>query len=94
MEINERTFNLLLCLHNKQVTPNKFDFVRDSINVIDFIATLSFYSDMLLQKFASDLENAGIYINSWLLGIRKYTYITLLYLSLKISWTSSPSSEF
>ena len=42
-----------------QVAPSRLDFVRDLINVIDFIATLSFYSDMLLQKFASDLENAG-----------------------------------
>ncbi len=30
------------------------------INVIDFIATMSFYSDMLLQRLAADIENADI----------------------------------
>ncbi|XP_076306820.1 potassium voltage-gated channel protein Shaw-like [Tachypleus tridentatus] len=42
------------------VAPSKLDFIRAPINVIDFIATMSFYSDMLLQKLASDLENADI----------------------------------
>lgn len=41
-----------------QVAPSRLDFVRDLINVIDFIATLSFYSDMALQN-TYDLENAG-----------------------------------
>ncbi|XP_076042708.1 potassium voltage-gated channel shaker cognate w isoform X2 [Oratosquilla oratoria] len=41
-------------------SPNKFDFVKASVNMIDFIATLSFYIDILLQKFASHLENADI----------------------------------
>ncbi|RWS11447.1 potassium voltage-gated channel protein Shaw-like protein, partial [Dinothrombium tinctorium] len=39
------------------VAPSKLDFVRDMINVIDFVATMSFYSDMLLQNLASDLED-------------------------------------
>ena len=30
------------------------------INIIDFVATMSFYSDMLLQSLAHDLENADI----------------------------------
>ncbi|KAG0443964.1 hypothetical protein HPB47_014336 [Ixodes persulcatus] len=42
------------------VSPRKLDFVRAPINIIDFIATMSFYSDMLLQHLAADLENADI----------------------------------
>lgn len=42
------------------VSPNKLDFIRAPINIIDFIATMSFYSDMLLQRLASGLENADI----------------------------------
>ncbi|CAG2112784.1 unnamed protein product, partial [Medioppia subpectinata] len=42
------------------VSPSKLDFVRDMINVIDFIATMSFYSDMILQRLAADIENADI----------------------------------
>ncbi|KAK7067564.1 hypothetical protein SK128_019033 [Halocaridina rubra] len=41
-------------------SPNKFLFLRASVNMIDLIATLSFYVDILLQKFASHLENADI----------------------------------
>ncbi|KAI1279602.1 Potassium voltage-gated channel protein Shaw [Halotydeus destructor] len=42
------------------VSPSKLEFVGDMINVIDFIATMSFYSDMILQNLAADLENADI----------------------------------
>lgn len=42
------------------VNPRKLDFARDPINIIDFIATMSFYGDMLLQYLAADLENADI----------------------------------
>ena len=42
------------------MSPSKLDFVRDMINVIDFIATMSFYSDMILQRLAADIENADI----------------------------------
>ncbi|XP_003737197.1 potassium voltage-gated channel protein Shaw [Galendromus occidentalis] len=42
------------------VNPRKLDFAQDPINIIDFIATMSFYSDMLLQYLAADLENADI----------------------------------
>ncbi|OXA51888.1 potassium voltage-gated channel protein Shaw [Folsomia candida] len=41
-------------------SPNKWQFIRASVNVIDYIATLSFYIDLILQKFASHLENADI----------------------------------
>lgn len=40
--------------------PNKCEFVKSSVNVIDYIATLSFYVDLSLQKFATHLENADI----------------------------------
>ncbi|KAJ6224463.1 hypothetical protein RDWZM_003008, partial [Blomia tropicalis] len=44
------------------VAPNKLDFTRDAINVIDAIATLSFYSDLILQSLAASaqLSNADI----------------------------------
>ncbi|KAJ1522001.1 hypothetical protein ONE63_002323 [Megalurothrips usitatus] len=41
-------------------SPNKCDFIKASVNIIDYIATLSFYIDLALQKFASHLENADI----------------------------------
>ena len=40
--------------------PNRCAFMRASVNVIDLIATLSFYVDIILQKYASHLENADI----------------------------------
>lgn len=41
-------------------SPNKCEFIKSSVNIIDYIATLSFYIDLILQKFASHLENADI----------------------------------
>lgn len=41
-------------------TPNKCEFIKASVNIIDYIATLSFYIDLVLQKVASDVENADI----------------------------------
>ncbi|XP_018905029.1 potassium voltage-gated channel protein Shaw isoform X2 [Bemisia tabaci] len=41
-------------------SPNKCEFVKASVNIIDYIATLSFYIDLILQKYASYLENADI----------------------------------
>lgn len=41
-------------------SPNKCEFIRSSVNIIDYIATASFYIDLLLRKFASHLENADI----------------------------------
>ncbi|XP_013779127.1 potassium voltage-gated channel protein Shaw-like [Limulus polyphemus] len=38
------------------VSPNKVDFIREPINVVDFIATISFYSDMMFQKMTSGLD--------------------------------------
>lgn len=40
--------------------PNLYEFVKSSVNIIDIVATLSFYVDLILQKFASHLENADI----------------------------------
>ncbi|XP_071051938.1 potassium voltage-gated channel protein Shaw isoform X2 [Onthophagus taurus] len=41
-------------------SPNKCEFINSSVNVIDYIATASFYIDLVLRKFASHLENADI----------------------------------
>ncbi|KAG8282407.1 hypothetical protein J6590_037777 [Homalodisca vitripennis] len=41
-------------------SPNKCDFIKASVNIIDYIATLSFYIDLILQRYASHLENADI----------------------------------
>ncbi|KAI5637831.1 ion transport protein domain-containing protein [Phthorimaea operculella] len=41
-------------------SPNKCEFIKSSVNVIDYIATLSFYIDLTLQKYASHVENADI----------------------------------
>lgn len=41
-------------------SPNKCDFIKSSVNIIDYIATLSFYIDLILAKFAQHLENADI----------------------------------
>ncbi|KAF6208665.1 hypothetical protein GE061_017123 [Apolygus lucorum] len=40
--------------------PNKCVFVKSSVNIIDYVATLSFYIDLILAKFAKHLENADI----------------------------------
>ena len=44
------------------MAPSKLDFSRDAINVIDAVATLSFYSDLMLQYLATSaqLSNADI----------------------------------
>ncbi|XP_013194145.1 potassium voltage-gated channel protein Shaw isoform X1 [Amyelois transitella] len=41
-------------------SPNKCEFVKSSVNIIDYIATMSFYIDLILQKYASHVENADI----------------------------------
>ncbi|KAI4456411.1 voltage-gated potassium channel [Holotrichia oblita] len=41
-------------------SPNKCEFINSSVNIIDYIATASFYIDLVLRKFASHLENADI----------------------------------
>jgi len=40
--------------------PNKFDFLKSSVNIIDYVATLSFYIDLVLQQMASHLEKADV----------------------------------
>ncbi|KAG7188961.1 hypothetical protein KM043_008559 [Ampulex compressa] len=39
-------------------SPNRCVFIRSSVNLIDMVATMSFYLDLGLQRFASKLENA------------------------------------
>ncbi|XP_066588401.1 potassium voltage-gated channel protein Shaw isoform X2 [Prorops nasuta] len=39
-------------------SPNRYVFIKSSVNLIDMVATLSFYLDLALQRFASHLENA------------------------------------
>ncbi|XP_070506698.1 potassium voltage-gated channel protein Shaw-like isoform X2 [Chironomus tepperi] len=41
-------------------SPNKCEFITSLVNIIDYIATASFFVDLCLQKFASHLENADI----------------------------------
>lgn len=43
------------------VSPNKMEFIKVPVNIIDFIATLSFYTDLLLQELAHDLEHSDIF---------------------------------
>jgi potassium voltage-gated channel Shaw-related subfamily C protein len=40
--------------------PSKYEFMKGTVNVIDLTATLSFYIDLVLQKYASHLEKADI----------------------------------
>ena len=42
------------------VTPTVKVFIESPLNWIDFVATLSFHSDMLLQYYFEDIENADI----------------------------------
>ncbi|KAH9510642.1 hypothetical protein DERF_009159 [Dermatophagoides farinae] len=41
------------------VAPSKLEFTKDAINVIDAIATLSFYSDLILQSLAASVQLAN-----------------------------------
>ncbi|XP_050734211.1 potassium voltage-gated channel protein Shaw-like isoform X4 [Eriocheir sinensis] len=52
------TFEILMRF---SVTPMKLEFVRNTINIIDFVATLSFYMDIILNytQFAGSEDNAG-----------------------------------
>ncbi|XP_014247530.1 potassium voltage-gated channel protein Shaw isoform X2 [Cimex lectularius] len=40
--------------------PNKCAFIKSSVNIIDYVATLSFYLDLIFAKFATHLANADI----------------------------------
>ena len=42
------------------VSPSVPIFLKSLLNWIDFVATLSFYSDMLLQYFFAEMDNADI----------------------------------
>ena len=41
--------------------PNKCDFLKSSVNVIDFVATISFYTDLILQHLVSHIKNADVF---------------------------------
>lgn len=41
-------------------SPSKYEFIRASVNIIDYIATFSFYIDLALQRFADNMDNADI----------------------------------
>lgn len=41
--------------------PNKWDFLKSSVNVIDYIATLSFYTDLVLQHLVAHIKNADVF---------------------------------
>jgi potassium voltage-gated channel Shaw-related subfamily C protein 1 len=41
-------------------SPNKLEFIISSVNIIDYIATASFYIDLILRRYAARLENADI----------------------------------
>lgn len=40
--------------------PSRLSFVKSSVNIIDYVATMSFYIDLILTNFASHFENADI----------------------------------
>ena len=54
------TFLILLSYCRFISCPDMLEFVRSSVNIIDFVATLSFYIDLVLAHFASHLENADV----------------------------------
>ena len=41
--------------------PNKCHFLKSSVNVIDYIATISFYTDLFLQQYVSHIKNADVF---------------------------------
>jgi len=41
--------------------PNKCDFLKSSVNVIDYVATISFYTDLFLQQHVSHIKNADVF---------------------------------
>ena len=41
--------------------PNKCNFLKSSVNVIDYIATISFYTDLFLQQYVSHIKNADVF---------------------------------
>ena len=41
--------------------PNKCKFLKSSVNVIDYVATISFYIDLILQQYVSHIKNADIF---------------------------------
>jgi potassium voltage-gated channel Shaw-related subfamily C protein 1 len=71
-------------------SPSKCQFIRASVNIIDYIATLSFYIDLILQKFASHLENADILEFFSIIRIMRLFKLTRHSSGLKILMQASP----
>jgi len=42
-------------------SPNKCNFLKSSVNVIDYVATISFYTDLFLQQYVSHIKNADVF---------------------------------
>ena len=59
-KIKTRAYNEQFLFFRFIVTPTVRQFLESPLNWIDFVATLSFHSDMLLQYHFSDIENADI----------------------------------
>ena len=53
-QLNSPCFRFLCC-------PNRCDFLNSSVNVIDFVATISFYTDLFLQQLVSHIKNADVF---------------------------------
>ena len=67
------------------VSPKKFAFVRSPVNVIDFLATLSFYLDILFNKFLPEaLTNTELFEFFSITRIFRLFKLTRHYGGLKI----------
>ena len=53
LELSKILFRFISC-------PDILEFIRSSVNIIDFVATLSFYIDLILAHIAAHLENADV----------------------------------
>ncbi|CAF5187651.1 unnamed protein product, partial [Rotaria magnacalcarata] len=67
------------------VSPKKFGFVRSPVNIIDFLATLSFYLDMLFNKvLPTSLTNTDLFEFFSITRIFRLFKLTRHYGGLKI----------
>jgi potassium voltage-gated channel Shaw-related subfamily C protein 1 len=67
------------------VSPKKFGFVRSPVNIIDFLATLSFYLDILFNKFLPErLTNTDLFEFFSITRIFRLFKLTRHYGGLKI----------
>jgi potassium voltage-gated channel Shaw-related subfamily C protein 1 len=67
------------------VSPQKFGFVRSPVNIVDFLATLSFYLDILFNKFLpASLTNTDLFEFFSITRIFRLFKLTRHYGGLKI----------